>query len=197
MCLANMAIPLKTKTGSEVAEAFQDLWERQPPPQKLWTDKDLLEKNNVYLYLTENEEKSSVVEGWNRTIKRILWKYFTANNTTTYINMLPENIDKYNRTYHRSIKCKPTLARVPSNYQYVFEALYSAEKKQTRTPTKYKAGDRVGISKKKNTFEIGFTPNWTEELFTFTKVKDTKPVTYTIADTKGKEIHGTFYEPKL
>ena len=88
------AIPLKTKTGSEVARAFQDLWERQAAsPQKLWTDKgkefkqmkDLPEKNNVHLYSTENEEKSSVVERWNRTIKRIMWKYFTANNTTTYI----------------------------------------------------------------------------------------------------------------
>ena len=60
------AIPLKTKTGSEVSEAFQDLWKRQAPLQKLWTDKgrefyneqikDILEKNNVYLYSTENEE---------------------------------------------------------------------------------------------------------------------------------------------
>ena len=58
-------------------------------------------------------------------------------------------------------------------------------------------GDRVRISKKKKTFEKGFTPKWTEELFTVTKVKDIKPVTYTIADTKGKEIQDTFYEPEL
>ena len=125
-----------------------------------------------------------------------MWKYFTGHNTT-YINVLPEIIDKYNRTYHRSIKCKPTLAREPSNHQYVFEALYGGVKKQTRAPTKYKEGDRVRISKKKNTFEKGFSPNWTEELFTVSKVKDTKPVTYMIADTKGKEIQGTFYEPEL
>ena len=73
-------IPLKTKTGSEVATAFQHLWKIHKPPQTLWTDKggefynkqmiDLLEKNNVDLYSTENEEKPSVVERWNRTIKR-------------------------------------------------------------------------------------------------------------------------------
>ena len=118
------AIPLKTKMGSEVAKAFQDLWKTQIPPQKLWTDKgkefynkqmkDLLEKNNVDLYSTENEEKSSVVERWNRTIKRTMWKYFTTNNTTTYIDVLPEIIAKYNNTYHRSIKCTPTFAREPS-----------------------------------------------------------------------------------
>ena len=199
------AVPLKSKTGLEVTKSFQNLWRKQAPPQQLWTDKgkefynglmtDLLEKNSVQLYSTENEEKSSVVERWNRTIRRMMWKYFTANNTTTYINVLQEIIDKYNRTYHRSIRCKPTLVREPSNYQYVFEALCG--EKQSSTLPKYNEGDRVRIVKKKKTFEKGFTPNWTEELFTINKVKDTKPVTYTIDDTKGKEIQGTFYEPEL
>ena len=32
-------VPLKTKTGSEVAKAFQELWTTHKPPQKLWTDR--------------------------------------------------------------------------------------------------------------------------------------------------------------
>ena len=122
----------------------------------------------------------------------MIGKYFTANNTTTYINALPEIIDKYNHTYRRAIKCTPTLAREPSNYQHVFEALYG--EKQSSGPAKYKVGDRVRIVKKKKTFEKGFTPNWTEELFTVNKVKDTKPVTYTIEYTKGREIQSAFYK---
>ena len=199
------AIPLKTKTGLEVTKAFQHLWQSQTPPQKLWTDKgkefynrpmkELLEKNNVELYSTENEEKSSVVERWNRTIKRNMWKYFTANNTMKYVDVLPEIIEKYNNTYHRSIKCTPTFAREPSSQQHVFEALY--ERVQPITKPKYKVGDRVRIVKKKKAFEKGFTPNWTEELFTISEVKPTKPVTYKIKDTSGEEIQGTFYEPEL
>ena len=109
------AIPLKTKTGPEVMKAFQMLLRKQPPPQKLWTDKgkefynksmkDLLEKNNVQLYSTENEEKSSIVERWNRTIKRNMWKYFSANNTMNYI------------------KCTPAFARASSSYQHVYDTL--------------------------------------------------------------------------
>ena len=128
------AILLKTKTGLEVTKAFQHLWETQSPPQKLWTDKgkefynrhmkELLKKNNVELYSTENEEKSSVVERWNRTIKRTMWKYFTANNTQNYIDVLAEIIEKYNNAYHRSIDSTPTLARKASNYQHVFKAIY-------------------------------------------------------------------------
>ena len=200
------AILLKTKTGLEVTKAFQNLWKTQSPPQKLWTDKgkefynkpmrELLKKNNVSLYSTENEEKSCVVERWNRTIKRIMWKYFTANRTRNYINVLPAMIEKYNNTYHRSIKCTPTVARKPSSYQHVFKALYE-NVQQLVSPPKFKVGDRVRIVKKKDTFEKGYFPNWTEEVFTITKVKATKPVTYVIADTKGEEIQGTFYEPEL
>ena len=41
---------------------------------------DLLHKNGVKLYTTENEEKSSVVERWNRTMKEKLFRMFSANN---------------------------------------------------------------------------------------------------------------------
>ena len=85
--------------------------------------KDLLEKNKVQLYSTENEEKSSIVERWNRTIKRNMGKYFSANNTMNYIDILSNLIKKYNNTYHRSIKCTIAFARAPSSYQHVYDAL--------------------------------------------------------------------------
>ena len=62
--------------------------------------KDLLEKNNVEVYSTENEEKSSIGERWNRTIKQNMWKFFSANNMMKYIDILPNLIEKYNNTYH-------------------------------------------------------------------------------------------------
>ena len=39
-------------------------------------------------------------------------------------------------------------------------------------------------------------PNWSEEVFVITKVKNTVPQTYVISDLKGAEIVGTFYEYK-
>ena len=167
------AIPLKTKACIEVTKAFSNLWSNQYPPERLWVDKGkefynklmkyLLDKHHVQVYSTENEEKSSVVERWNRTIKRIMWKYFTANNTNVYINVLPDIVHKYNNTYHRSIKCTPTAAREPSNHQRVYEALFG-EQDTVQHSAKFKIGDRVRIVKKKDTFEKGFTPNCTEEL---------------------------------
>ena len=102
-------IPLKTKTGKEVAQAFRKLL-LAGHPGCLRADKGtkfynlqlkaVLAANNVTLYSTENEEKSSVVERWDRTMKNIMWKYFTANNTQKYIDVLPSMVEKYYNTYH-------------------------------------------------------------------------------------------------
>ena len=60
-----------------------------------------------------------------------------------------------------------------------------------------KVGDRVRISKKKKTFEKGFTPNWTEEVFIVSDVRSTLPLTYKIKDLKGEDIKGSFYRQEL
>ena len=143
---------------------------------------------------TENEEKSSVVERWKRTMKNIMWKHFTANDTETYIDVLPSMVEKYNKTYHRSIKLTPSDTRNPTSYQHVHNAFYP--KTQKATP-KFHVGDKVRITRKKVTFEKGFTPNWTEEVVTISSVKATNPPTYTIKDTLEEPVQGTFYEQEL
>ena len=62
---------------------------------------------------------------------------------------------------------------------------------------KFKMGDTVRISKYKNTFAKGYTPNWSEEVFLIKKVKNTVPWTYVINDLNGEEIAGTFYKNEL
>ena len=57
---------------------------------------------------------------------------------------------------------------------------------------KFKVGNHVRISKHKNIFAKGYTPNWSEEVFVIKKVKNTVPWTYVI-----NEIIGTFYEKEL
>ena len=200
-------IPIKTKTGAAVTQALKQLFNGGRKPSRFWTDKgkeyynksvrELLEKHHIIHYSTENEEKSSVAERWNRTIKRNLWKYFTANNgTRKYLEVLPALVEKYNNTYHRSIKCTPTEALDPAKYVHVFEALYGKTSELIKTP-KFVVGDKVRISKKKRFFEKGFTENWSDEVFTVSKVKQTKPPTYVLKDDKNEEVKGTFYEPEL
>ena len=62
---------------------------------------------------------------------------------------------------------------------------------------KFKVGDHLRISKYKNVFAKGYTPNWSEEIFVIKKVKNTVPWTYVINDLNDEEIIGTFYEKEL
>ena len=62
---------------------------------------------------------------------------------------------------------------------------------------KFKVGDHVRISKYKNIFAKGYTPNWSEEVFVIKIIKNTFPWTYVIDDLNGEEITGIFYEKEL
>ena len=62
---------------------------------------------------------------------------------------------------------------------------------------KFKVGDHVRISKYKNIFAKGYTPNWSEEDFVIEKVKNTVPWTYVINNLNGEEIIGTFYKKEI
>ena len=63
--------------------------------------------------------------------------------------------------------------------------------------SKFKVGDRVRISKFKNIFAKGYTPNWSREIFIVNKINDTVPYTYNIKDLIDKEIIGSFYDREL
>jgi len=194
-------LPLKTKTGVEVASALKEIF-KERKPGLLWTDKGLEffnrhVKNLVDLYTTENEEKSSVAERWNRTMKERMFKYFTANNTRRYIDIVDRLVENYNNTKHSSIKMTPVQASEKQNENKVYMALYPDEVDRGNIKHKFKVGDKVRITKKKSIFEKGYTPRWTEEIFTVSELRYTDPLTYKITDMNGEEIKGSFYEPEL
>ena len=194
-------IPLKDKTGKSVASALETIF-KERKPEKMWVDKgkefynkDV--KDLIELYSTENEEKSSVVERWIRTMKEKMWKYFTDKNTNIYIDILPDLVKDYNNTRHSSIKMTPVKASKKENELTVWRNLYPEHFVIHDINPKFSVGDKVRISKKKKTFEKGYTTRWTEEIFTIVEVKRTRPPTYKIADLNGEEIQGSFYEPEL
>ena len=158
--------------------------------------KELLEKNGITLYSTENEEKSSVCERWNRTIKTKMWKQFTVQGNTQYLSILPKILSQYNNTKHSSIKMT-TVEASKKNENTVYFNLYGNMEQLSSKP-KFKVGDKVRISKyKRKVFDKGYTPNWTEEIFLIDKIQSTKPITYRLKDLNNEEIQGSFYEPEL
>ena len=71
------------------------------------------------------------------------------------------------------------------------------EKEVNNKDSKFKVGDHIRISKQKNVFAKGYTPNWSEEVFIIKKVKNTVSWTYIINDLNGEEITESFYEKEL
>ena len=196
-------VPLKNKKGETIVKALKEIFkESGRRPDKLWTDKgrEFFNKDVrdlVYLYATENEEKSSIAERWIRTMKEKMFKYFTDNNTYNYIDALPELVEDYNNTVHSSTKLTPTDASKEENELTVWRNLYPDRYKTSRLNPKFSVGDKVRITKKKEVFEKGYTTRWTEEIFTIKEIRETNPITYKLEDLQGEEIEGTFYEPEL
>ena len=194
-------IPLKDKTGKSVASVLKTIL-KERKPEKMWVDKgkefynkDV--KNLIELYSTENEEKSSVVERWIRTMKEKMWKYFSAKSTNVYMNVLSDLVKEYNNTRHSSIKMTPVKASKKENKLEVWRNLYPEHLEVYDIKPKFSVGDKVRISKKKKTSEKGYTTRWTEEVFTIVEVQRSRPPTYKFADLNGEEIKGSFYEPEL
>ena len=130
-------------------------------------------------------------------MKERMWKYFTDNNTNRYVDVLPDLVKGYNDTRHSSIKMTPVEASKKKNELKVWRTLYPDHLERRDINPEFSVGDKVRISKKKKTFEKGYTTRWTEEIFTIVEVKCTLPITYKIADLNGEEIKGSFYEPEL
>ena len=137
------------------------------------------------MYSIHNEGKSVVAERFARTLKTKIYKYTTSVSKNVYIDKLDDIVGEYN-TYHRTTKMK--AADVKDNTYIDFK------REVNDKDPKFKVGDHVRISKYKNIFTKGYTPNWSEEVFIVSKIKNTVPWTYVINDLNGEEINRTFYE---
>ena len=95
-------------------------------------------------------------------------KYFSANNTRIYVDVLDLLVDQYNNTIHSSIKITPKEASRNENENKVWRNLYPEFGGKTLAP-KFWIGNNVRMTKKKNVFDKGYTQRWTEEVFKIKK----------------------------
>ena len=141
------------------------------------------------MYSTFNVGKSVVAERFIRTLKNKLYKHMTATGKNVYYDGLDDVVNEYSNTKHCTIKMKPKDVKDDkddNNKVYVDE--------HNEKSARYNLGDRVRISKFKNIFAKGYTPNWSKELFIIDKINDTVPYTYNIKDLNDEEIIGSFYD---
>ena len=103
------------------------------------------------MYSTHNEEKSVVAERFIITLKNKIYKYMTSISKNVYIDKMDDIVNEYNNTYHSTIKMKPIHVK---DNTYI-----NIDKDVNDKDPEFKVGDHVRISKYKNIFAKGYTPN--------------------------------------
>lgn len=199
--------PVKNKSGKEITAAMQEILTKiKSVPQNMQTDmgkefynkdfKILMEKWKINHYSTYSNLKASIVERVNRTLKNLMWKKFSLQGNYKWFDILPEIVKKYNNTKHRTIGCKPVDVKKKDERQILLSS-YTHPKIIDQQFTKFKKGDFVRISKYREAFKKGYTPNWSNEVFQIEEVRLTNPTTYLLQDQKNEKIKGGFYGYEL
>ena len=101
-----------------------------------------------------------------------------------YNDKLDNIVDKYNNTYHRTIKSRPHYNKSGTSNSFDVE---------NNKGHKFKLGDHERMSKYKNIFSKVYTTNWSKNVTT-KKVKNSISCAYLMEELNDEEIVGTIYE---
>jgi hypothetical protein len=206
------AVPVQSKHADNMCKAFTQLFKVYKPEQ-LQTDdgneftakkvQQLFKDYMVHWFVAKNERiKCSMVERFQRTLMTRIQKYMTAKGTQSFIALLPQFIATYNKTMHHTIKMSPDDA-VNAPEHVVFKNIHgfaderSLLKHMIAKP-KLKENDTVRIPTQKGTFQKGYTPNFTDAVYTIDKAIPSlrKPV-YRLKTHDNKVIKGNFYPEEV
>ena len=202
-------VPLKDKKGTSITNAFNKIIKQSNrKPNKIWVDqggefynhvfKKWLSDNDIIMYSTFNKGKSVVAERFIRTFKNKFYKHMTATVKNVYHDVLDDVVNGYNNAKHSTIKIKPKGVKNDTTKSSAIarnKRVYIDE--HNEKSGRYNVGDRVRISKFKNIFAKGYTPNWSREIFIINKINDRVPYTYNLKDLNDEEIIGSFYDREL
>ena len=205
---------LKTKTGEEMRGALERIFKKFRP-QSLQTDRgtefvnehvrNFCANSGINLFFTQNQDiKCAVVERFNRTLKGRMFKYFTANGTRRYVDVVQKIIESYNNTYHTTIKMTPNQVGVQTTddvfkntYGYASPRDYLLNRKNEEK-TKFKIGDRVRMKYTLTSMDKCYYPNWSDQIYRVIAVSEGNVRDmYEIADEMNAKMPRRFYSFEL
>lgn len=182
------AQPIKNKTERSVTEAFNKMTESEKPI-KLSTDngsefinkefQDTINEKDINHVTTQVGDHNAlgIIDRFTRTLKEMIHKHFTENNTINWVDNLQTTINTYNNLPHEGINgIKPNQAETKENDHEI--RLINIEKSQDSNNFKqigFNVGDRVRI-RIKEPFKKGYTPKWSEETYTIVSLNKVSAV---------------------
>ena len=188
---------LRRKGGLDSSIAIEKILNRMKEmPQSLVTDQGteyydhrvqkLLSRYGINHYSIKGKHKACIAERFIKTLKTRLERYFWSRGSRRWIDVLPNFISNYNRTYHRSIKMAPVNVS-ETNRAQVFKNLFPLEK--TKTEPRLHQGDRVRLLREKNLFEKGYSRSWSLSIYKITEAISKNNIDYyKIEDLEGNVV---------
>ena len=126
------ARPVKHKTGEEVARALESIYQKSQRHPKFYLQSDegkeffnrpiaqLARKYGYSQFHTYDRDiKAGIAERFVRTLKEMIWRYFTYTNTRKWVSndkssdnsdLLGLFVNAYNHRYHRTLGMSPIQA---------------------------------------------------------------------------------------
>ncbi len=155
-----------------------------------------MEEYGINHFVTNDLDiKSGVVERVNRSIKLIMYRFMSANNTQRFLPKLPDLVQQYNMRNHRSIGMAPNEVNKRTCAK-VYDKLY-VKKAQPARLLKYRKGQKVRLLEDKGHFYKGYTPNFSAEPYSIEEVRNTTPVTYRVKPRIGEVLKRSYYNQEL
>ena len=203
-------VPIERKTPEEIINAFDIIFSKtREKPAYLASDRGreyvnqkfstyLKNKGIKYFSANSDDKKCCIVERVIRTLKELIFKYLTSQNTLRYVNVLEKITHAYNNRHHSAIGMCPAQVN-PKNILQVWKNLYKNGKQAKELkPSKFKEGEFVRVSKLSHVFSKGYLPNYSDEIFKIKRVLQQNSLNvYKLEDLMHEEILGIFYEEEL
>jgi len=202
------AVPIKDKKGHTLVAATKSILKSIPRGIKYFQSDDgtefknkdfqeFLASKSIIWFSTYSSIKASLAERAISTLMTRLSRVFTQERNHQFLKVLPSVVQSYNNTVHSTTKFAPNKVN-SKNQDQVWENLYGQliDNVKRAVPS-FSIGDKVRLSVVKNTFQKGYLPRYTEEIFQVSSVKNTIPITYEVMDSNKEVIKGSFYESEL
>ncbi|KAL3068649.1 hypothetical protein niasHT_038302 [Heterodera trifolii] len=197
--------PVKSKRPVDMKRAFVELFEQMPRmPDTLYTDrglefvakplKEFYAEKGIQKFETTSKKKAAVAERAIRTLKTQLYKYFSANNTSVWVAVVPKFLSAINNSVCRATGLRPNEIS-DTNAREVWKRVYGVAQPE-KTP-KIRAGETVRIPEPKHIFEKGYIPNYSDHVYTVDEARSTNPQHYLLKDYYGTKLKRKFYLPEL
>lgn len=163
----------------------------------------LMKKHNIIYANSQNETKASISERAIETLKMRITRFLTYQDNNTYLPVLQDIANSYNKTQHRTIGTAPVMVNKDNEEEVRLSTYFAQNHKNTRVqtklrPYKFKVGSYVRVTHLKTAFMREYDATYTGELFIIWKRyhRQTLPV-YRLKDLDGEEITGSFYESEM